>query len=51
MRRVSLERGVDHMYIAVAGGRPTYTYTGDRGSYSELQFEEPSFNVYANINM
>ena len=49
VRRVSLERGVDLMYIAAAGGRPTYSYTGDRGSYSALQFEEPFFNVYANI--
>ena len=49
VRRVSLERGVDHLYIAAAGGGQPYAYTGERFSYAALQFHESSFNVYANI--
>ena len=49
LRRVSLERNEDHLYIAAAGGGQLYTYTGERFSYASLQFHESSFNVYANI--
>ena len=58
VRRVSLESGLDHLYITPfngsgGSGAPRWQYTGElsaslaRNYYAELQFPESSFNVYA----
>ena len=49
VRRVSLESGADFLYITAEGGTQTYSFTGSQGSYSALQFNEQSFNMYVNV--